>query len=189
MVAKRRLRGEPVLTVSYDWEPFHTPHALRIEFSDADPNRRQRDPLLDNPSDPHPYLNAVMDLALMRLTLTANGATQAWGPDAGMRKGSKGESRAPTDFDTWTVDQLAWDYYYGASTHRGRLRVLKQAQELAHSATTSDPGLRKGTREWQERIAADERPYKVLQRVYGIGPNTVAKLKKEMRERTLSALC
>jgi hypothetical protein len=161
-------------------EAFHTPQGWRQEFSDADPNRRQRNPVLDKPSEPRPFFNALMDLALLRLRLAANGATGAWGPDAAMRKGTSAGSRMLlADSDTYAVDQLAWDYYYGASTHRGRLRVLKQAQEMARSATTSDPGLRKGTQEWRQRIAADPRPYSVLTHVYAVSKRDVVRFKKE----------
>jgi hypothetical protein len=74
-----------VLTVNAATEhadAYHTPHELRIEFSDADPNRRQRDPLLDNPSDPHPFLNALMDLAL----LTAHDRSQRRYTSMGTRR-------------------------------------------------------------------------------------------------------
>lgn len=129
-----------------------------------------------------------MDLALLRLMVAANGATQAWGPDAGMRKGSKPGAVILSDPDAWTVDQLAWDYYYGATTHRGRLRVILEAQTLARRWTTSDPSLIKGTEAWKARLAADGRPYRVLQRAYGVSSKTVAAVKKEMGTRALSAL-
>jgi hypothetical protein len=178
-----RRREGSVLTVNAATEhadAYHTPHELRIEFSDADPNRRQRNPLLDNPSDPHPYINALMDLALLRLMVVANGATQAWGPDAGMRRGVKTSgSVILTDPDAWTIDQLAWDYYYGATTHRGRLRVLKQAQDMAKEASASDPGLRRGTREWRQRIIEDPRSSRVCERIYGVSHMTIARIRKQ----------
>jgi hypothetical protein len=120
-----------------------------------------------------------MERTLNQLTLTANGAVGTWGPDAGMRKGeSRGESRAPTASDTWTVEQLAWDYSFGATTHRARFRVILEAQTLVRKMKRADPSLIKGTEAWKARIAADSRPYRVLADEYGISLRDVVAYKK-----------
>lgn len=165
-----------------DWDSFHTPHDWRVTFSDSDPDRRKRDPLLDTPSEPHPLLNIIMDRTLIKLSMIANGATQAWGPDAGMRPGSKGESREPTATDVWTVDQLAWDFQYGASTHRGRLRIILQAQTMLKRAK-ADSALIRGTAAWKARIAEDPRSARACAADYGVSHTTIAAVRREMQAR------
>jgi hypothetical protein len=120
----------------------------------------------------------LMDKAMLELDMLATGSTQAWGPDVALRGKMVGESQMPTGDGNQEVDQLAWDYYF-ATTHRARLRVILEAQEMARRIKKLDRGLIKGTLEWKRAIAEDERPYTVLQRVWSISPNTVSTIKRE----------
>lgn len=159
-------------------QAYHTPHELRVLYSDSDPNRRQRDPLLDQPTEPHPLIDKVMEHTLNQLALTANGATGAWGPDSAMRKGSKSEASAPTASDVWTVEQLAWDYWYGATTHRGRFRVILEAQQMVRRMRKADPSLIKGTEAWKARILEDPRSNRACADDYGVSFETIRRIRK-----------
>lgn len=161
---------------------FHSPHEWRIEFSDSDPDRRRRAALLDAPSEPHPWLTAAMRRALDRLVLVSNGPTQAWGPDAGIRKGTKAGSFIPV-----APPVTAYDYetdFLNATTHRKRLALILDAQRAVRRATHADPSLIKGTPAWKARLAADTRPYSVLVKEYAVSKRTVVEIKREFGSGT-----
>lgn len=176
-------RGQDV-NLPVRWTPdttFLTPGVWRMQFKDS---RSPRDPVLDIPSEPHPWLNALMDHAILRLMLLANGAVMPLTE----RVTSTRSAKAPGTYNGADVDRLAYKFQR-AKTHRARLLLIKAAQDKATAFTHSpDRELIRGTREWKERIAADDRPYTVLQRVYGVSSKTVAATKKEFRRGTLSEL-
>lgn len=169
-------RGQDV-NLPVRWTPdttFLTPGVWRMQFKDSRP---PRDPVLDIPSEPHPWLNALMDHAILRLMLLANGAVMPLTE----RVTSTRSAKAPGTYNGADVDRLAYKFQR-AKTHRERLLIIKAAQDKATVFTHSrspDPSLVKGTREWRQRLAMDPRPRRVVALDYGASSKTITAAKKE----------
>lgn len=147
-----------------------------MQFKDSRP---PRDPVLDIPSEPHPWLNALMDHAILRLMLLANGAVMPLTE----RVTSTRSAKAPGTYNGADVDRLAYKFQR-AKTHRARLLLIKAAQDKATAFTYSpDREHIKGTVEWKQRIAADSRSTRVCERVYGVSRETIRRIKKDGKVR------
>lgn len=158
-----------------DWTAYHTSETVRREFLPAD--HIERRPLLDKPSDPHPILNMLMDEALMRIMLTADGAVMA------LKERVTGSSspQAPTSDLAAIIDDYG-ERFTTCKTHRRRLQIIKEAQSTAVRLRYSpDRSLIHGTTEWREAVAKDDRSVRVLANVYGVGKSTIARIKSEVK--------
>jgi hypothetical protein len=172
-------------------DSWTTPHQWRYELADNPSPALERRALLDRPSKSHPLLDALMNEALLRLLLTADGATSHLNARSTPRSSSghtlrmKGRSVdrrvAPrsslaADVETFNLD------YLRARTHRSRLMVIKATQDahsrIRHSQATT-PSLVRYSVAWKKRIAADTRTYKAIQDAYGVSSKTIALYKAQ----------
>lgn len=157
-------------------KPFLTPGAWHMQFRDERP---PRDPFLDYPSEPHPLLDTLMNDALVRLHMVANGPIAAW--DAVRVSGGTRESDSPGTYNGADVDRLSIRYYR-ARTHRTRLLIIGAAQTKARQATHSPNAMpARGSEEWKARIARDDRPRRVVAAEYGVSPKTITAARKAYR--------
>jgi hypothetical protein len=83
------------------------------------------------------------------------------------------------------TDKLALRYE-SARNHWGRLTLIAAAQKLTLNFRFSDRSKVRGTREWEEKIAADPRSLRVCEVVHGVPRTTLARIRK--RYRTLRAV-
>ena len=171
-------RDDLPTTYHQDTWAFRSPHSWRYEFADNPSPALERRALLDKPTPRHPLLDALMDHALSRILLTADGATMQLKVRI---RGTATRGAAPVSSLAGDIDQLA-DDYTAAKTHRARLIVIKRAQDfymrIAYSRK-ADPALVRGTLEWRERIARDSRPQRVVTHFYGVSSKTVTAARKE----------
>lgn len=162
--------------LAQEWPAFHTTEKDRREWYGT-PDAPQRTRLLDNPSDPHPILSALMDEALLRILLTADGRSQALTERV---TGSR-EASAPTSDLATVLDNLA-GRFTGCKTHRARLLVIKEAQDTADRLRFApDRSKVRGTPEWRQAIARDSRSMRVVAAVYGVNASTVCRIKKQAK--------
>lgn len=158
----------------------------RLEIVDdplADEVKIPRCHLLDTPTPPHPILDALMHSALLRIMLTADGATPATEPR--MERTPRGDSgtalhpsRIPHSALAREVDAL-WIPYVHAGTHRKRLALIREAQGRSDALLYApDRSKVRNTKEWREAISADPRPCRVVAQVYGVHYSTVSRIKK-----------
>jgi hypothetical protein len=157
-----------------DWTAFHTTETDRREWSPGY-ERVERRPLLDKPSDPHPILNALMDITLNRIMLVSDGAIMALKERT---TGSHATSVTPTSDLATVIDDLG-SRFTQSKTHRRRLTIIKEAQTTADRLRFSpDRSKVRGTKEWREAVASDSRSCRVLATVYGVSKSTISNLKK-----------
>lgn len=149
----------------------------------ADETRIARCALLDHPTPPHPWLDALMHDALLRLYLQADGKTASLayrgeGKARGDTGGSLHPSRIPGSSAARDIDAL-WRGFSSARTHRARLRLILEAQEtVLRVAHAPDRSRVRDTVEWRERIATDPRSCRVVARVFGVSASTVGNIKR-----------
>lgn len=159
------------------WRPdttFHTPTAFHMQYRDERP---KRDPLLDYPSEPHPLLDSLLNDALLRLCLVANGPIAAW-DSVRVKQGAR-TSQAPGTYNGADIDRIALRYLK-ARTHRVRLTIISAAQEKARRLTHSQTaGPERGSAEWRRMIAEDPRPRREITKAYGVSASTVAAARRE----------
>jgi hypothetical protein len=162
------------------------PHDAKSYY--ADETKIPRCTLLDEPSAPHPWLDMLMHHALLRLYLLADGATASleYRPEHKARgdAGPKAHpSMIPTSSAAWDIDKL-WSGFSRATTHRVRLRLILEAQELGRRvAHAPDRSFRRDTIEWRERIANDPRSDRQVATVFGISHQTVGRIRKRYQSR------
>lgn len=167
-----------------DWEAYHTPEKVRREFftyDDSSSSALDYKPVLDHPSEPHPILSALMDEALLRILLTADGRAQTLTERV---TGSHPGTMAPTSDLAATLDALSRDFMR-CRTHRARLVIIKAAQRTADRLRHApDRSKVRGTAEWRQAIAADPRKFRAIAAVYGVSISTVSSIKKAVRSAT-----
>lgn len=160
-----------------DWQDvdaYHTSEA--VSQAERPEGWLQRRPLLDRASDQHPILTQLMDEAMTRIILTADGAVM---PLEKRTTGTKDPS-APTSSLAALVDEFD-RRFLGCKTHRQRLEVIKQAQATANRlryAPKSDIAAR-GSKEWRQLIANDPRPRRVIAADYRVSSKTITAIRKE----------
>lgn len=161
-------------------KPYFTTHSTALELGrDPDRDKRKRDPLLDSPSERSPLLDSLMDRALLRIVMTADGATMTLKAD--IIKGTSAEKgAAPRSSLAGELDRLGGDYNR-AQTHRARLRVIKEAQDMASRLRYAPRAEMRGTVEWKMAIASDDRKQADIAVAYGITQGRVSQICKEMR--------
>lgn len=161
--------------LAQDHEPFHTTHQQRNDWVPwADDDRVARRPLLDKPTDPHPILTLLMDEALTRILLTADGAVAALKERT---TGAYADTMAPRSALAADLEELN-AAYQKCKTHRARLMVIRHAQTVADALRPIDRSRVHGTTEWREKVAHDMRPCRILAGVYGVSESTVKRIKR-----------
>lgn len=194
----------PVTRSTNESRPYTTNHQTAMELGrDPDKDKRQRDPLLDQPSDRSWITDRLMDRALLSILLTADGATTNYHPTEYVavradRSTALGRALAdspgvkPTRLSSsadlsgmssvaLTLDSLSVRYT-SCQTHRARLKVVQEAQRTAvdlRIAPKADPKLVKGTREYREVVATDTRPTSTVARSFRLSTHTVTAWRKE----------
>lgn len=163
--------------MAQDWQAHHTTTQEVHEWYGT-PDAPRRYPLLDQPSEPHPILDMLMDEALLRILLTSDGKAQALTERV---KSSHAGTMAPTSDLAGVLDMLS-GRFLKCKTHRARLLVIKDAQMTADRLCYApDRSKVRNTPEWREAIASDPRPVRVLATVYDVGKSTIARIKKDAR--------
>ncbi len=166
------------LTPLTEHEPYHTSDAQQHDWY-GQPDAPRRTHLLDKPSSPHPILNQLMDEALTRILLVSDGAVMALKERT---TGSKVGTIEPTSWLASVVHELD-TRYEKCKTHRARLVVVKDAQDVADKLRYApDRSKVRGTAEWREVIATDPRSTRVLAAVWGVSHMTIARIKKQARK-------
>lgn len=166
-----------------DYSAFHTTETQRHDWAPGcDDDRVRRRPLLDKPSDPHPILSALMDEALTRILLTADGAVM---PLKERTTGSKATSSAPTSALAETLDGLT-GRFTACKTHRARMLVIVDAQMTADRLQYAPRAEQRGTLEWKQAIGHDERPCRIVASVYGVSLRDVVSYRKQFRVTRLA---
>lgn len=134
---------------------------------------------LDQPKEPHPILVAKFNELMRAFVLACDGTTQNIGGTK-VRLGKK-DSGAVTQSSS-AQDMEKWDRRWRAQeTDRDRLEMLQEMQAAAIRLKFSpDNQTHKGTREWNERVAFDERRVQVVANVYGVSVRTVYRLREEL---------
>lgn len=159
-----------------DWTAFHTTEQERREWASNYQPALDRSPLLDEPSEPHPILSALMDGALSRILLVSDGAVM---PLRERTTGSQSPPSAPTSDLAALLDELG-NRFSQCKTHRRRLEVIKEAQVTAVRLVYSpDRSKIHGTKEWREAIAHDSRDNETIALDHGITDRTVRNIRKE----------
>lgn len=175
------VRGAALSAIAHtqDWTAFHTTEAERRDWATGyeRPEALKRRPLLDKPSEPHPILSSLMDVALLRVMLVSDGAVMA------LRERTSGSRTAstPTSDLAAVIELLGWRFGQ-CKTHRARLAVIKEAQDEADRLRYApDRSVVQGTQEWRAAIAKDSRSSRVLAGVHGVSHMTIARIKKQGR--------
>ena len=159
-----------------DVDAYHTPESIRREFRPEDALDRR--PLLDTETEPHPILSALMDEALLRITLTSDGRAMALTERI---SGSHAGTLAPTSDLATELDQLS-SRFMRCKTHRARLYAIKDAQAVADRLCYApDRSVIRGTVEWRQAIAKDARSCRVLASIHGVNASTISRIKKQAR--------
>lgn len=165
-------------------KPYHTDHGTAVRWAaDLGHKPLQRDPrhvrnLLDAPSDPNPLLDALMHNALLGIYLRADGGTAKF-DQAGKGRGKPGgSSRAPVS-GLWADLEALERAYRQSRTHRHRLLVIREAQQLVVAHSKTDPSQVRNTPEWRLRIARDPRPRRQIAKDYCVSSKTITAIRKE----------
>lgn len=158
-----------------DVEPHHVSEA--VSQAERPEGWVARSHLLDRPSDPHPILTILMGNALHSILLTADGRTQSIRHD--IVSGSRNTTNEPTSDLAAILDDLE-HHFTRAQTHRRRLMLIKEAQELsARLRYAPDRSKVRNTPEWKQAIINDPRSCRVLESVYGVSYSTISRIKKQ----------
>lgn len=159
-------------------DPWHTDHATAVEMgwlSREDRGGWRYSPTLDESSEPHPWLDALMHDALLGIYLRSDGGTASLRE----RVTSSATANAPRSGLWQDIDEIERDYKR-SRTHRQRLHVIKRAQEVGVAlARPADRAKRKGTPEWKAAICADPRSSRDCAKDYGVHYSTITRIRKE----------
>lgn len=161
-----------------DFEAYHTPESVRQEFLSDDEietwKRKHKGTHLDKPSAMRPVLRFSMEEVLLRISLTSDGAVAALKQRV---KGTKDPSAPKSDLEALVADLDK--RFYEAKTDVARLLILNEARRtLILLQFAPDRSKVRGTPEWRQAIISDPRSCRVLAGVWGVGKDTIARIKK-----------
>lgn len=181
------------------WEPhYRTPHHEGEEARQTAARKGLiHDRAMDRKSEPRPWMNQLMDQALLRIAMISDGATTRYramdevrhqGPRTSSNQSATTHKPARTHMSGDTqapVSALADDIrrletmYSRSRTHTQRLHVIRAAQSIASSMVRIDPEAADRARhEWEQAIVRDTRSTHVIAAAHGISAMTVSRMKK-----------
>jgi hypothetical protein len=163
-----------------DWTAFHTSDKERRDWAPGNERSAalERKPLLDGHSEPLWWQNSLMDEALLQIILMSDGAvtgikTMVIHPD------STRPAISPTS-DLATIVDGFDSRFNDTNTHRGRLVVIKEAQDFVEEWKYSDCCKLMSREERDRAIAADTRTVDDIAIHYGLNKRTVQRIRKSL---------
>lgn len=180
------------------WEPhYRTPHHEGEEArATAQRKGLVHDRHMDRKTEARPWMNQLMDQALLRISMCSDGATTHYrtvdmvrhrGPrtsdqaPAALHAPAKttkgGESQAPTSGLADDIRRLE-TMYTRSRTHSQRLHVIRAAQAIGMRMVKMDRSLVRGTPEWRSAIASASGSVREVAARYGVNHTTVSRIKR-----------